>query len=425
MSIGYACKIAGEPIGRIRTVRLNRAQESSLRHVIADNLAALEEIILYNALHHIRLFRISSDIIPLASHPSFPFDWREAFRQPLSRIGNLIRSHGIRVSMHPGQYTVLNAESPAVLSQSVSDLTYHHDFLQALEMDDTHKILLHIGGVYRDKPRSIARFIDHLGRLEYSILRKLVIENDEKNYTAEDALDISSHTGLPVVLDVFHHWCNPGRDLALPDLLDRCGKTWSQKDGLQEIHYSQQGGGKRGSHSVTIQIRPFLAFYRELAGRNLDIMLEVKDKNLSALKCIHCTDPGIHRSVLEAQWAKYQYLVMSRSTRHYTEVSGLFASGLETGELAREFYRAVEDALAQPEDPAGQTPVLLHIWEQLKNRPSDLEGETFRARVKSYRNGTGSLAAAKNHLYRMALRYGEVHLSQSYYFFHNGGFHSA
>ncbi len=76
------------------------------------------------------------------------------------------------------------------------------------------------------------------------------------------------------------------------DWINECKKTWKEKDGFQKIHYSQQDPLKRtGSHSNTIKIDEFLDFYESLGRKDIDIMLEVKDKNLSALKCINCTSP--------------------------------------------------------------------------------------------------------------------------------------
>jgi UV DNA damage endonuclease len=69
--------------------------------------------------------------------------------------------------------------------------------------------------------------------------------------------------------------------------INECRKTWLAKDGTQKVHYSQQAQGKKaGSHSESIKVEEFLDFYKSLGRDDLDIMLEVKDKNLSAVRCI-------------------------------------------------------------------------------------------------------------------------------------------
>jgi UV DNA damage endonuclease len=52
---------------------------------------------------------------------------------------------------------------------------------------------------------------------------------------------------------------------------------------------------------------------------DLDIMLEVKDKNLSALKCINTvTNRGM--SALESEWARYKYSVLEHSPVIYQSI---------------------------------------------------------------------------------------------------------
>ncbi|RKD34267.1 hypothetical protein BET03_00085 [Thermohalobacter berrensis] len=117
-----------------------------------------------------------------------------------------------------------------------------------------------------------------------NIKRRLVIENDEKNYTINDVLLISSKIGIPVVFDNLHHEIN-GDNSDIKEIILKCRKTWREKDGLQKIHYSQQAKGKKvGKHSDTIEPKTFLNFLKKIKGIDLDIMFEVKDKNISVEK---------------------------------------------------------------------------------------------------------------------------------------------
>ena len=81
--------------------------------------------------------------------------------------------------MHPGQYTVLNSLSESVVENAVDDLKYHAYFLDCLGMDESCKIVQHIGGVYGDKKQAINRFIVNYKRLDESIKKRLIIENDD------------------------------------------------------------------------------------------------------------------------------------------------------------------------------------------------------------------------------------------------------
>jgi UV DNA damage endonuclease len=100
-------------------------------------------------------------------------------------------------------------------------------------------------------------------------------------------LSIGQELSIPVVFDTLHHAINPSPTVKTPIAwIADCAKTWQTHDGAQKIHYSQQAHDKRpGSHSETIDLTTFLKFFKTLPSHNLDIMLEVKDKNISALKC--------------------------------------------------------------------------------------------------------------------------------------------
>lgn len=298
-----------------------------MKHVTLHNLWVLNDVIDYNISNGILLFRISSDIIPFGSHSANMQEWWKDYGELLTSIGSKIKTSGMRVSMHPGQYTVLNSPDSSVVEKAIIDLFYHTRFLDTLGVDSSHKIILHIGGVYGNKEQSALRFIHNCNRLSDSIKSRLVLENDEKCYNIADVLEIADETSLPVVFDNLHHSMNMPVQERLkpivhaeassdpPDSLESpnsnhttgfcteaspdspirwikcCRRTWKPQDGRQKIHYSQQmEGGKPGAHSLTIDVSEFIRFYSSIKDLNVDIMLEVKDKNLSAIKCIQAVE---------------------------------------------------------------------------------------------------------------------------------------
>lgn len=291
MSIGYACIAVGLENANQRSCIAKNASEDKLSELIQHNLNALEVIIDYNIDNNIKLFRISSDIIPFGSSPVNNLKWWELFESTFQRIGCKIKESGMRVSMHPGQYTVLNSPDEDVVKRAILELNYSARVLDGLELCEKHKIILHIGGIYQNKPQAIQRFCENYDCLNKSVKQRLVIENDDKNYNISDVLDIGKNMKIPVVFDNLHNTVNPCDDYHDEIYwINECKKTWKNIDGIQKIHYSQQAPFKRtGSHSDTINIDEFLQFYKQIVYNNIDIMLEVKDKNLSALKCINCT----------------------------------------------------------------------------------------------------------------------------------------
>jgi UV DNA damage endonuclease len=298
MSIGYACVMAGVPEISLKTCTLRYATEEKLRHVILHNLWTLKDMLEYNLRNNILLFRISSDMIPFGSHPANRLEWWKDYGELFWMLRDIIRGAGMRVSMHPGQYTVLNSPDAAVVERAADDLRYHARFLESLGVDSSHKIILHTGGVYGNKGQSAERFVENVKRLPDSIRSRLVLENDEKCYNIADVLDIAERASLPVVFDNLHHSLNhrPDGEASPVHWIRRCRGTWRPEDGRQKIHYSQQqAGGKPGAHSLTIDIAEFLDFYSSISDMEIDIMLEVKDKNLSAVKCIQAVS-GLNRT---------------------------------------------------------------------------------------------------------------------------------
>ncbi|MEW5802880.1 MAG: hypothetical protein AB1847_12345 [bacterium] len=69
-----------------------------------------------------------------------------------------------------------------------------------MELDYAAKIQIHVvGGIYGNRPKSIERFVERFAELDEKIKQRLVIENDDRNYTLKDCLDIHAqyrHSGL-------------------------------------------------------------------------------------------------------------------------------------------------------------------------------------------------------------------------------------
>ena len=286
MAIGYACIALGLEDSSMRRCTLKNASSERLDQLTVANLHTLSRVLDYNLAQGIGLFRISSDIIPFGSHTINQNNWWVVHSDTLQKLGEKITNNHIRVSMHPGQYTVLNALDQQIVESAVADLEYHARFLDAMGIDTQHKIVLHLGGIYGDHQKSLSRFSQAFNILPAQVKRRLVIENDEK-YHIGQVLNLARDIKIPAVLDVFHHQCHPSPgDEDVYYWLDQCQDTWQDDDGIQKIHYSQQEQGLRtGAHARCIQLQPFLDFYARLPDRPLDIMLECKDKDVSAIKC--------------------------------------------------------------------------------------------------------------------------------------------
>lgn len=414
MRIGYACLALGVPGSELKSCTQRNADAQRLTALIEGNLKAFERLVDYNLENDIRLFRISSDLIPFGSSPVNSLDWTALFSEDFSRIGAKIRAGGMRVSMHPGQYTVLSAPDEGVAARSVEDLRYHARILDALGTGSDSKIILHLGGVYGDKPAALERFEARFQALDPAIRRRIALENDERCYAIEDVVKTGLRLHAPVIFDNLHHEVNPSYPFSPSDWIAVCRETWKVEDGPQKIHYSQQDPTKKpGSHSTSIDVAKLLESLRDTGRDDLDIMLEVKDKNLSAIKCHLCADRSIDPRALEREWARYKYTMLEHSQAAYLEIRALFRAG---NPAPLQFYTLVERARTMPVAPGEAANAAQHVWGYFKDRASASEKRAFETALSRFLAGRGTLSAVKRKLQSLAVQYGVRFLQESYYF---------
>lgn len=284
-NIGYACLTLGIK-EKYRTCRLKNLNYQNLFEIIEHNLKVLSKSLDYNHEKGIFLFRISSDIIPFGNRVLDIIDWPRVFNKQLDEISLKIKKYKIRVSMHPGQYTVINSPKEEVVKNSIADLKYHALFLDSLKVNCESKIILHIGGIYDDKEASLKRFVNNFNKLTEAIRKRIAIENDDKSYGITDVIFVSDQLNVPIVYDSLHHYLNNNDDKDDSYWINKVRNSWRKKDGQQKIHYSQQAENKpKGSHSETIDVITFQKFIEGIP-KDIDIMLEVKDKDQSVIKIL-------------------------------------------------------------------------------------------------------------------------------------------
>jgi UV DNA damage endonuclease len=286
MKLGYPCINRGIGCTANSTFRLASYSDERLVQKVENNLNCLFKILQYNVQKGFYFFRISSDLVPFGSHPVCTFDWAGHFRGKFRKVGEFIKEHNIRISMHPDQFVVINALKDDVVERGVRELEYHCTLLDKMALDSTAKIQIHLGGVYGDKRSAIDRFIERYNSLSESLKSRLVIENDDRSYSLEDCLSVHEKIGIPIIFDSFHHQClNNGETLRQG--LQLSASSWKESDGIPMVDYSSQQRGRRpGSHAKTLNIAIFKKFIHETRGLDFDLMLEIKDKEKSALKAL-------------------------------------------------------------------------------------------------------------------------------------------
>lgn len=278
MRLGYACVnlTLGCKTRRLRLTTLRAQGLPCWQRVVDENMKLLAEILRWNRAHQILVFRISSDLVPLGSHREF--DLTQLTFAQAEEIAELAR--GMRLSMHPGPYTLPSA-SGGVWESSARDICYHAFLLERLGQTEGD-IILHGGGVYGNREASAERIYRNITSLPDSARRHLRLENDERCWSVHDLLPICEATGTPLVVDDLHHRLNgsgPLRALPWPRIL----ASWRGQ--RPKLHYAEQAPGKRpGAHSEYVRATDFLAFCSQVPLDECDVMLECKAKDLALLR---------------------------------------------------------------------------------------------------------------------------------------------
>lgn len=288
MRIGYPCINRTVDCTANSTFRLKSYSENRIKDSIKNNLSCLRKILQFNLEHRLLFFRISSDLIPFASHPINKFNWQTYFQEDFEEIGAFIIKNRMRISMHPDQFTLINSLKEEILERSKKELIYHAKILDLMKLDTSAKIQIHVGGAYGEKQKSIERFIKRFNELNHSVVQRLVIENDDKLYDLNDCLKINAEIHIPILFDNFHNKLHNSTTQTKQESFKLAVKTWNEKrDGIPMVDYSSKKvHGSPRQHAETINIEDFDLFLKQTIPFDFDVMLEIKDKEKSAIKAV-------------------------------------------------------------------------------------------------------------------------------------------
>ncbi len=333
--IGYACLntyLRKRGVFCSRTAREATIKERGIKYaseLFHRNLEDMLRVLQWNEDHGIRLFRMSSEMVPHMSNPTFiakkhrgnprKLAYNFAPHMKLMRqIGEFARKHGHRLTFHPGQFVVVGAQSDDVFIRSSRELYMHARIMDIMGLDLNSIIIIHGGGVYCDKMGTMTRWSQNFARLPFEVKRRLVLENDETCYSTVDVLQLSrmlpAFPGcgrtyrIPIIFDIFHYHCydltiaRKNRDIEkcrerdaecdspnmrsqppIRDLLPAIIASWGRR--CVKMHLSEQGRSKVvGKHSYLVKSIPSWAVgFGRTYGRPLDIMIEAKGKERAVI----------------------------------------------------------------------------------------------------------------------------------------------
>lgn len=263
---------------------------NNLKNKIIQNLNDVLTMMDWNEKNGIKVFRLSSEIFPHYSNSKAEDYTLDFAKDLLLQIGNKSRELNQRLTFHPGPYNCLASLDQNVIENTIRDLQYHADILDLMELDQNSVMVIHGGGIYNNKTKTIQRWIENYNKLPNNIKKRLVLENCEKNFSIEDCLYISSITNIPIVFDTHHFNCYnilhkneiiENVEYYIPSILE----TWKKRNIKVKFHVSEQGLGKCGHHSdYIIEIPKYLLDIPNKYETEIDIMIEAKMKEKAILK---------------------------------------------------------------------------------------------------------------------------------------------
>jgi UV DNA damage endonuclease len=300
MRFGFAVKVLGA--GGLPSHDTRRWQSGP---DLAVSLDRLDAILSYLDANDIRFYRMATALAPYASHPDLPEfrDQPARCAEQLAAVGARAGALGIRLTSHPGQYTVLNSEDDTVRRLAAVELEVQAELMDGMGLGPESVVVLHVGGAGGGVDAGLERFERGFEMLTDAARARVVIENDDRTFGLADVLRLSERIERPVVWDVLHHHCHDPEGIPEREALERALATWpvgvtpkihlsSPKTAVEE---RKRRVGRRvertlvlpplRAHADTIDPIAFRRFLVDTAsGRNFDVMLEAKAKDLALLR---------------------------------------------------------------------------------------------------------------------------------------------
>ena len=286
--------------------------EQKLWDIMAQNIESTRKLVtrVGNLDEHLRMVRISSDILPVYTHADWSYFWRRGdvvayCERHFREVGDVARRLNVRLSFHPGQFTVLASDNPGIVDRSIEEFEYHADMARYMgygQQFQDFKINVHIAG--RAGPEGIKRV---LPRLSVEARNCITIENDEISWGVDASLELAKDCAL--VLDIHHNWVHTGEYIQPTD--DRCLRIIDSWRGVRPvIHYSVSREDYLVDHDIDTlpnlgdllargykksKLRAHSDFYWNKAvnewalsfNNQFDLMCESKGKNLASFSLVN------------------------------------------------------------------------------------------------------------------------------------------
>jgi UV DNA damage repair endonuclease len=286
-----------------------KVAEQRLWDIMEHNIQAFDKLVNYvgSLPDQLRMVRLGSDCLPVYTESNWSYFWqlpdvRDYCEKHFAKVGENARNLDVRLSFHPGQFTVLASTTPDIVERSIAEFEYHADMARWMGYGRNFmdmKINVHISG-----RQGADGILAVLRRLSDEARNTISIENDEMCWGLDESLKLKDQVAL--VLDIHHHWIRDEEYISAQD--DRVKAVVDSWRGVRPVlHYSysrcEHLPNTDDRHSSMHSIRTLLEsghkkqklrahseFYPNQAVNQwalsfwdqFDIMCEAKMKNLAA-----------------------------------------------------------------------------------------------------------------------------------------------
>jgi len=260
-----------------------------LSGVVLSNAQALIDAIQRCAELGIGAFRITSQFMPLATHPVSGYlpddlpEW-DVIRDKLGEASAQARRYDVRLSFHPDQFVVLNSESERVVAASVLEMEHQ---ARVAQLVGAEALTLHGGGLAGGTIAAIERLEKGVDRLSADARRFLALENDDRSFSPGDLLPFCERSGIPFIYDVHHHRCKTD-ELSVAEVTRRAIATWGDREPWMHVSSPKSGWGSANPRSHADYIDPD-DVPSEWAGKSMTIDVEAKEKERAVIAIAEST----------------------------------------------------------------------------------------------------------------------------------------
>jgi UV DNA damage endonuclease len=296
--LGYCCISLGEHLSKFRTITLTRAKalgaeakdkpyklwrKEKLFTIWRHNLQEYVDILHYNLQNNFQVYRISSDLFPLADHEDFLSIWddfssdKANFNQAYQATQYVI-SAGFRLCAHPGQFVSLGSPNDRVRENSIKNLELHAKIFDLLGLEKTWESPLNIHlSNGKDNIKNLKYFQSSIEKLSESARSRLIFENEDKSFWVWQNIR-KYFENFPVTLD-FHHRAINNLGEQEKEAFDACKSSWGKFRPLMHISEGKTGKMDRTHHDWVETLPECI-----LSDGGVDLEIEAKKKDLSVFK---------------------------------------------------------------------------------------------------------------------------------------------